>query len=280
MPRTLLLVDLTNIAVRCSLGGPVPPDVAARTACGMIARVADQVGATHLVCAADHPAPSWRRQFAPDYKAGRSLDTTPYTAAAVDAARARGWVTLDAAGWEADDVIATVAERAVAIADVMCYSGDADLEALVRRGTDLHGSVHVVWPRPGGAWALHDADVVCARHGIADPAQLPDLKAIAGEPGDNVAGLAGRTPSGAVATRPALARRLLARYQTLDGVLAAGQAHDSREARECYLARERLLHARTLVTVRSDAPVPELRLSACALRPSAVPPRRPEAAHA
>jgi 5'-3' exonuclease len=265
MPRTMLIVDLTNIAVRCGLGGAVPAGKAAQTAANYVAKVCAALDVTHLVCTVDHPAPSWRRELAPDYKAGRNLKTTPYSAAAVEEVRGRGWVVLEEPTFEADDLIATVTERAVQRFDVLLLSGDSDVAALVRPGTDLHGSVVQVWPKNGGTWELRDHEAVCQLYQLPEPRRLADFKAISGEPGDNVPGLAGRTASGAVAERKAVAAKLLAAFGTLDAVITAGADNASREARECWLARERLLLARQLVTLRVDVPLPQLQPSECAI---------------
>lgn len=255
MPRTLLLVDLTNIAMRCSLGGARPPAPSAETALNMVGRVAHALSATHAVCALDAPTPSWRRQLEPSYKAGRTLDTAPYIEAAGREACRRGWAVAQAPGFEADDLLATGVERWGEAFDIVCFTGDSDAEALARPATDLRGSVLVCWPTAGGRWELRTAADVRARHGVLDPAQLTDLKAIAGEPGDNVAGLGGRTPAGAVAQRTAVAKKLLAALHSLEGVIAAGAENASKDARQAYLKREELRHARRLVALRTDAPV-------------------------
>lgn len=276
MPRTLMVVDLTNLAARCSLGGPVAPRPAADTACNMVARAAAALGVTHLVAALDGGGHTWRHTLTdglpePErYKFGRGLDTRPYSDAAAETAHARGWCVLREPAVEADDKIATVVHRAatqLGAYDVVIYSGDSDALALVQAATDLRGSVAVCWPMAGGHFELRTPAEVRARYGVA-PHQLGDFKALAGEAGDNVAGLGGRTPKGRVAERPALARKLLAAHGSLDGVLARGEwampwspRHLDpldRVARDAYVRRDALRLAQQLVTLRTDVELPPL----------------------
>ena len=73
----LLLVDGSNVVMRCALGGDVPPGQAVPTATAMIERAARQAEVTHLVIALDSPdSPCWRKDLYPAYKANRVRKTT------------------------------------------------------------------------------------------------------------------------------------------------------------------------------------------------------------
>lgn len=293
-PPTLLVVDGTNLVMRAALGGSRPPDAAARTAVGMIARQADAFGATHLVVAFDHPAPSWRRERAADYKAGRSVDTAPFGLALLDAVEGAGWHPAYAARYEADDVLATLAARgARAGAAVYLYTGDSDGLACADGVPGAPGAVAVLKPLNGGAAAVVSAADVCAEYGLAVPARLADFKALAGEPGDNVAGLGGRTAAGAVSRQDAKARQLLARYGSLDAVLAAAGPRLPASVDErgdlpdppppamlkllelAHARREALLEARALLTLSADVPLAPLDRARCAYRPLGTPASAP-----
>jgi 5'-3' exonuclease len=98
--------------MRCAFGGDIQPPEAIISATAMIERVARECGASHLVVAFDHPdEPTWRHQLYPEYKAGRKTDTSPWIIAAGAAFAQRGWHIELAPGFEADDVIATIALR-------------------------------------------------------------------------------------------------------------------------------------------------------------------------
>jgi DNA polymerase-1 len=69
----LLLVDGSNIVMRCAFGGDIAPPEAIISAAAMIERVAKRVSASHLVIAFDYPdAPTWRHELYPSTRpAGR-----------------------------------------------------------------------------------------------------------------------------------------------------------------------------------------------------------------
>lgn len=160
-----------------------------------------------LVIAFDTPGgcPS-RKALNPEYKANRQrpnddlriqLDAAPK----ILAAAGLGVVTL--AGWEADDLLASVAESCET-AGHSCdiVSSDRDLYQLV---TDR---VHVL--KPDGE--RYDAAAVTRKTGVT-PARYPHLAAMRGEPGDNLAGIRG--------VGPVTATKLLTVHPDLDAAVAA-----------------------------------------------------------
>ena len=255
----LLIVDGSNIVMRAAFGGDVPPERAVPTATGIIERCTREFEATHLIVALDGPAgtPSWRRDRYPLYKAHRTTDTTPWLAAAFEAWTRQGWLVQDATGYEADDVIATVALRAAgragrASADnqVMVLSGDSDVLPLLSEG------VEIIRPLNGGKFESVNMTRVAEKYGLV-PSRLPQLKALTGEPGDNVPGVDGIGPVRALA--------LLNAYDTLEGVIAAGERlackfsiKVAQQAAQARLALE-------LVTLRSDVPLLPIQPKECAL---------------
>ncbi len=256
----LILVDATNLLLRCAFGGEIPPAEALPIADGMLRRAARECQATHAVLAFDHPDyPSWRRALFDGYKADRrekaAASATPRTPVAEYIALAGGtwsrdgWATLLARGFEADDIIATVVERLRPRFSqrqaVVILSGDSDLQALV---TDP--AVVVMRPVTGGGFETFDTAAVHAKHGVA-PAQLPALKALAGEPGDSIPGPYGKKCE-------ATARKLLEQHGSFAAVLRAEKTMtpDRRVIAE---------RAMQLVTLRTDVPLPPLTPSACGI---------------
>jgi DNA polymerase-1 len=198
--------------MRCAFGGDVAPEPAVRTATNMIERAARELAATHLVVALDCPGtPSWRKQLYPEYKANRATDTRPWIEEAAVAWLRRKWWVEAIDGYEADDIIATVAMRAGQRpgAKVTVISGDSDLLPLTADG------VTIVKPINGGRFEAVTREAICARYGITSPAALVDLKAMTGETGDNVPGVPG--------IGPVRAAQLLAAHTNLEGVITAGQ---------------------------------------------------------
>ncbi|MEK6768424.1 MAG: DNA polymerase I [Gemmatimonadota bacterium] len=159
-------------------------------------------------------------------------------------------------GYEADDVIATLAIRAEeAGLDVVIVSGDKDFYQLIT------GHVSLLNPGRGGPAAVEEQLVTTAnaaeRLGVT-PDQTVDFLALMGDTADNIPGVTG--------VGEKTAQKLLAEYGTLDAILAHAHAIPAKRVREA-LEREADLArlSRELVTLHRDVPV-ELELEAFAAR--------------
>ena len=164
-----------------------------------------------LIATFDRPEPTFRHEMVPDYKAGRS--------AAPDILRQQmglvrqlvetlGVPVVDLPGFEADDVIATLATQAAARGDdVIIVTGDRDTYQLVE---DPH--VKVLYNRRGVSdYVLYDEAGVEARTGVV-PARYPQYAALRGDPSDNLPGVPG--------VGEKTAARLINTYESLDGIYA------------------------------------------------------------
>jgi DNA polymerase I len=149
-------------------------------------------------------------------------------------------------GYEADDVIGTVAEReAAAGRQVVIVSGDKDFYQLIGP------RIALLNPGRGGPAGVDETWVdesnASERLGVA-PRQVADYLALVGDSSDNVPGVKGIGEKGAV--------QLLTEYGDLETLLArAGEitAKRPREALAQYAAEARL--SRELVTIQTDVPV-------------------------
>ncbi len=143
-----------------------------------------------IAVAFDRPEPTFRHELVPDYKAGR--------AAAPDILRQQmGLVRqlvetlhipiVEAVGFEADDVIATLAtEGRDRGDDVIVVTGDRDAYQLVE---DPH--VRVLYNRRGVSdYVLYDEAGILERTGVT-PALYPQYAALRGDPSDNLPGVPG-----------------------------------------------------------------------------------------
>jgi DNA polymerase I len=153
---------------------------------------------------------------------------------------------VSVAGYEADDVIGTLAEQGTrAGLQVVIVSGDKDFYqlieprvALLNPGRGGPGGVDETWVDQSNA-----AD----RLGVP-PTQVVDYLALVGDSSDNVPGVKGIGSKGAV--------ELLAQFGSLESMLARTsevKAKRAREALEQHHAEARL--SRQLVTIRRDVPV-------------------------
>ncbi len=186
---------------------------------------------------------TFRDDLVADYKANRAAmpdDLAEQIAWVHEACEALGVPITTAEGYEADDVIGTIATRAVAEGfDVAIVSIDKDFFQLVQDG------IRVYDPREDGAW-FDDAAVV-EKFGVT-PARVTDVLALVGDTSDNVGGVPGVGKKGAI--------DLINTHGSLDALLAQAGELKQRKYREALLAhRDAALQSRELVTIRRDVPL-------------------------
>lgn len=163
---------------------------------------------------------------------------------------------LGVEGYEADDVIGTLAEQAVAQGTpAVIVSGDKDFYQLVRPGVTLLN------PGRGGSAGVeeHWVDVANAheRFGVP-PERIVDYLALVGDSSDNIPGVRGVGEKTAV--------ELLKTFGDLDTILARASEVPGKRAREALLQQADAARlSRELVTIRRDVPVP-LDLAALRVR--------------
>jgi 5'-3' exonuclease len=271
--RPLLLTDTASLYFRAFYGVPASitapdgqPINAVRGFLDMLARLVDELRPGRLVCCLDA---DWRPEFRvaalPSYKAhrvagpGNAEDVPPALASQVpillDVLAALGVATLGVPGFEADDVIGTLAAREPGPVDVV--TGDRDLFAVV----DDDRAVRVVYVARGvSRRELVDAADVRRRYGVS-PRQYVDLAILRGDPSDGLPGVPGigeKTAAG-----------LLARWGSLAALLAALDADEDVPRRGVLLAsRDYLEAARAVVPVRTDVPTPADLQTALPLSPA------------
>ena len=256
---TLLLVDGSNILMRCAFGGDIDPAGSTPNAISLIERAAKELRATHLVVALDYTdAPSWRKVEFPEYKGNRTRDTSPWLIEGAAQMSARGWRVEMAAGFEADDIIATIALRMGGRTGGIVLSNDSDLLALTAHAG---GAITVARPVSGGAFQMMTAADVCAKYQIPAAHLLSDYKAMVGESGDNVPGVPGIGPKKAAA--------LLHKLGALEAIILAGSGGYNRESSLVAQHADAARRALRLVSLRTDVAIPPITPSSCKLRPIA-----------
>jgi DNA polymerase-1 len=204
--------------------------------------VADQ-RPTLIGCAFDLAGPTFRSALAADYKANRPampddlVEQIPYVFRACEAL---GVPTLSSEGFEADDVIGTLAEQAAGSGcDVVIVTGDKDMFQLVRDG------VRVFNPRDDGTW--YDAEGVREKFGVP-PGRVVDVLALMGDAVDNIKGVPGIGEKGA--------RELITTFGSLDELLERAGEVTQKKYREALMVGVDLARqSRELARIRRDAPV-------------------------
>ncbi len=211
---------------------------------------------THVALALDSTTPTFRHVAYPAYKAQRQKMPEELAAAipmAIELAEALRLPILRVDGFEADDVMGTLAARA-ARAGWTTYlaTPDKDVAQLVGPSTFLYR------PGKGGSPAeIYDERGVCEHWGLTSPGQMVEFLGLAGDASDNIVGIPG------VGEKTATA--LLAQYGTLENVLAHAAELKGKLAEKVAAGAESALQSRSLATIRDDVPVP-VELEALARR--------------
>ncbi len=211
---------------------------------------------------------SFRQQTYPAYKATRQKlseelqqDFDRSVERIAQLLEAFGVPLVGVEGYEADDVIGTLATRAAGVGfRVVIVSGDKDFYQLIGP------NVVLLNPGRGGPAAVEEQWVDESNAGDrlgVPPARVVDYLALVGDTSDNIPGVKG------VGDKTAL--ELIQAYGDLDSILARAAEIPGKRAREALLAHvaEARL-SRDLVTIRRDVPLP-LELDALRLRPPDLP---------
>ena len=162
-----------------------------------------------LAVAFDHPGETFRDEMVADYKAGRA-ETPNLLPPQFDIIRevmaSLAIPVVEAAGFEADDVIATLAAEAAARqCEVVIVTGDRDSFQLV-----IDPYVRVLYNKRGVSdYTLYDESGILERTGVP-PSQYVLLAALRGDPSDNLPGVPG--------VGEKTAAKLLTTYGDLDGI--------------------------------------------------------------
>jgi len=209
----------------------------------MLRKLLKEHAPQHIAASFDLPGRTFRDDLASDYKANRA-PMPPDLAAQIPlvhrACEALGVPIVTQERYEADDVIGTLATRAVASGfDVAIVTGDKDFFQLV------HDGIRVYNPRDEGTW--YDADGVREKFGVK-PDQVVDVLALMGDTIDNVKGVPGIGEKGA--------RDLISTYGTLDALLEKAADVPQKRYREALLAHAaEAIRSRELLRIHTDIAV-------------------------
>ena len=197
----------------------------------------------YIAASFDLPGRTFRDDLAADYKANRRPmpdELASQIPLVHRACEALGVPIITQARYEADDVIGTIAMRAVAAGyEVAIVTGDKDFFQLVCDG------IRVFNPRDEGTW--YDAAGVKEKFGVA-PDQVVDALALMGDTIDNVKGVPGIGEKGA--------RDLISTYGTLDSLLEHASEVPQKKYREALAAHaEAARNSRELLRIHTDVAV-------------------------
>ena len=262
---TYLVVDGNSLAYRAFFA--LPTDMA--TASGqvtnavfgftsMLINVLKDHRPDGVLVAFDRPEPTFRHEAEPLYKAQREAapDILRQQMGLVrEVLDAVGITAIDRAGWEADDLIATVSDRLVdAGHEVIIVTGDRDSYQLVR-----DPDVKVLYNKRGVSdYAFYDEAGIEDRTGVR-PDMYAQYAALRGDTSDNLPGVPG--------VGEKTAAKLINKYGGLDGIFDHVD-EQTPKLRESLAEHEQ--RARTnleLMRLRHDAPVDDVDLEGLAVTP-------------
>ncbi len=194
----------------------------------------------------DSGKPKFRLEVYPEYKAQRSSMPEELKVQLThldEILAAMNIPAVRAEGFEADDVLATLSKRVPdEVEKLLIVTGDQDAMQLV------DGRVKVMRTTRGVSETKeYGRDEVIEEYGVT-PEQIPDYKALVGDPSDNIPGVKGIGPKGA-ATLLQQFETIENVYENLDGVKAKGTRKKLEESRDLAFI------SLSLARMRFDAPV-------------------------
>ena len=202
------------------------------------------------VAAFDHPAPTVRAGLYKEYKATRPpvADTLiSQIKESHELLRSFGIKTLEHAGWEADDIVATLAHRFAGKENlqIIILSGDLDMLQMVE-----DEKVVVEVPKKGiSNTVIYDKEAVRERFGLL-PEFLADFKGLTGDTSDNIPGVPGIGPK--------TASDLVSRYGTLENLyddLSAIGISNKKLQQKLLDHKDQALLSKKLATLKKDLPL-------------------------
>lgn len=254
MCEKILLIDGHSILNRAFYGLPdltSPEGLHTGAVYGflnILFRVLEEEKPEYLAVAFDRSEPTFRHQKYPEYKGTRKPmpeELKEQLPLLQEMLAAMGITTISLAGYEADDLLGTLAKRSEEKGmDVTVLSGDRDLLQLASKKTLIR------IPKTAKGQTLiesyHEDEVL--EHYQVTPSQIIELKALMGDSADNISGIPG--------VGEKTATRLIKEYGTVENAYAHAEEIPQKRARESLLEHYELAQlSRELAAICTDSPV-------------------------
>lgn len=253
--KKLILIDGHSILFRAFYGMPpsmTAPDGSPTNAVYGFLTILNKVIETEqpddLACAFDLSAPTFRHKMYPDYKGNRTAAPEEFHSQVPliqKVLKDMGIPVVTAEGWEADDVLGTLASQAEKEGyRVVIISGDRDLLQLADEGTEIV----IPKTRKGETtYERYSPETVEETYGVS-PKKFIELKALMGDTSDNVPGLPG--------VGPKTAEKILKEFGSIESAREHADEIKPKKASESMKQHGDLLDmSLDLVTIRKNAPV-------------------------
>ena len=210
-----------------------------------IEKMLEEEKPTHIAVAWDTHAPTFRHEADDDYKAQRPPQPDELRTGIPlikEMLKAWGIHNIEQDGYEADDIIGTIASGANADdVDVWMVTPDKDFMQLV------HDHIKMMKPNnKDGGFDIIDREGVKEYFGVY-PEKVIDVLAILGDTADNIPGVPGIGKKGAP--------KLIEQFGSLEEALDQAETISAKRQREGLLEnKEQALHAKFMVTIKTDVP--------------------------
>ncbi len=201
---------------------------------------------SHIAVAFDPPGPTFRHTEFEAYKAQREATPEDIKASVPiikDILRAYNIPVLEVMGFEADDVIGTIAKRADKERfDVFMMTPDKDYGQLA----EPH--IFIYKPKYGSNdFDILDDKKVVEKYGLADPCQMIDLLGLMGDISDNIPGCPG--------VGEKTAQKLLAEFDSIENLLENTDQLKGALKTKIEQNKEQILFSKFLATIKTDVPI-------------------------
>ena len=202
---------------------------------------------SHLAVVFDTSAPTERHEIHPEYKANRE-DMPEDLAAAMPhldrITEAFGIPVLKLDGYEADDIIGTLAHRAEAdgVDEIYMVTPDKDFGQLVTEKIKMYRP-----GRKGDGAEIWGIDEIKEKWGIVRVDQVIDMLGLCGDAVDNIPGVPGIGPK--------TAEKLLAKYDTVEGLLEHVDELKGKQQEKVRDNAEQARMSKKLATIQLDVPI-------------------------
>ena len=220
--------------------------------CNTLNEVLEKEKPTHIGVAFDPHGPTFRNEAYPAYKAQRE-ETPEDIRASVpiikDILRAYRIPILQVDGYEADDVIGTLALRLSGNSD---DSGNSDISVYMLTpdkdyGQLVRNNVFIFRPRHGGGYETMSPETVCEKYAISSTDQVIDLLALMGDSADNFPGCPG--------VGEKTAAKLIEQFGTVENLLAHTDQIKGKLREKVEAAVDDIKMSKFLATIKTDVPV-------------------------
>lgn len=201
---------------------------------------------THIGVAFDPPSPTFRHKIFPEYKANRS--ETPELIKEsleplIEILNSLSIPVLMKPGFEADDVIGTLAKEAAKESSSLVYmvTPDKDYGQLVQK------NIFQLKPLKTGNFQIIDQNHICEQYQIKDPKQVVDILTIWGDSSDNIPGVRGVGEIGS--------KKLIAQFGSVENIYSSLDMLSAKQREAFEEAKSHIQLSKQLVTIDLNVPI-------------------------